>query len=76
VEETIVLAKVDPKQVTSLLPAKDGNIYIGMANVGGIATIGSGYARAARTPAPSSTRPRSAGSARCSSTARCRSARR
>jgi hypothetical protein len=45
-EETIVLAKVDPKQVTSLLPAKDGNIYMGMANVGGIATIASGYAHA------------------------------
>jgi hypothetical protein len=44
-EETIVLAKVDPKQVTCLLPAKDGNIYMGMANVGAIATIGSGYAR-------------------------------
>jgi hypothetical protein len=44
-EETIVLAKVDPKQVTCLLPAKDGNIYMGTANVGGIATIGSGFSR-------------------------------
>lgn len=43
-EETIVLVKVDPKQVTCLLPAQDGNIYMGMANVGGIATIGGSYA--------------------------------
>lgn len=43
-EETIVLAKVDPKQVTCLLPARDGNVYMGMANVGGIATIGGSFA--------------------------------
>jgi WD40 repeat protein len=43
-EETIVLAKVDPKQVTCLLPARDGNIYMGMANVGSIATMSSGFA--------------------------------
>ena len=43
-EETLVLAKVDPKQVTCLLPASDGNIYMGMANAGSIATMSSGYA--------------------------------
>jgi hypothetical protein len=43
-EETVVLAKVDAKQVTSLLAAKDGNIYLGLANVGGVATMSSGYA--------------------------------
>jgi hypothetical protein len=43
-EETIVLAKVDPKQVTCLLSASDGNIYMGMANVGAIATMSSGFA--------------------------------
>ncbi len=42
--ETVVLAKVDPKQVMSLLPASDGNIYMGMANVGSIATLSSGFA--------------------------------
>ena len=43
-DETIVLAKADPKQVTCLLPASDGNIYMGMANVGSIATMSSGFA--------------------------------
>jgi hypothetical protein len=43
-DETIVLAKADAKQITCLLPASDGNIYMGMANVGSIATMSSGYA--------------------------------
>jgi hypothetical protein len=43
-EETIVLAKVDPKQVLSMLATKDGRILLGMANVGGIASMSSGYA--------------------------------
>jgi len=43
-EETVVLAKVDPKQITCLLPAGDGNIYMGMANVGSIASMSSGFA--------------------------------
>lgn len=43
-DETVVLAKVDPKQVTCLLPASDGNIYMGMANVGSIASMSSGLA--------------------------------
>jgi len=43
-EETVVLAKVDPKQVMSMLAAKDGRIILGMANVGGLATMSSGYA--------------------------------
>lgn len=51
-EETIVLAKVDPKQVTCLLPARDGNIYMGTANVGGIGTIGSGFARSGSFTSP------------------------
>ncbi len=42
--ETVVLAKVDPKQVLSLLAASDGNVYMGMANVGSIATLSSGFA--------------------------------
>lgn len=42
--ETVVLAKVDPKQVLSLLAASDGTIYLGMANVGSIATLSSGFA--------------------------------
>lgn len=44
-EETVVLAKVDPKMVTCLLPASDGNIYMGMADVGSIAMMSSGYAK-------------------------------
>jgi hypothetical protein len=43
-DETAVIAKVDAKQVTTLLPTSDGRIILGMANVGGIASMGSGYA--------------------------------
>jgi sugar lactone lactonase YvrE len=43
-EETVVLAKVDPKQVLSILAAKDGRIVLGLANVGGIAAMSSGFA--------------------------------
>jgi hypothetical protein len=43
-EETVVLANVDPKQVLCMLPARDGRILLGMANVGGIASMSSGYA--------------------------------
>jgi len=42
--ETSVLAKVDPKQVMSLLIAGDGRIILGMANVGGLAAMSSGFA--------------------------------
>ena len=42
--ETIVLAKVEPKQVMSLLAAKDGRILLGLANVGGIASMSKGFA--------------------------------
>lgn len=45
-DETIVLAKVDPKQVLSMLPAKDGTLYLGLANVGGIASLTGGVAPA------------------------------
>src|SRR5207302_3010517 len=43
-EETVVLAKVDPKQVLSMLATKDGRILLGMANVGGIAAMSRGFA--------------------------------
>jgi hypothetical protein len=43
-EETIVLAKVNPKQILSLLPTPDGKLYMGLANVGGIAMLSPGYA--------------------------------
>ena len=43
--ETLVLAKVDPKQVLCLLPASDGRIIMGMANAGGIGAMSSGFAR-------------------------------
>jgi hypothetical protein len=43
-DETAVIAKVDAKQVTSLLRTRDGRILLGLANVGGIASMGSGYA--------------------------------
>jgi outer membrane protein assembly factor BamB len=40
-EETVALANVDPKQVVSLLPTKGGRILLGLANVGGVASMGS-----------------------------------
>jgi hypothetical protein len=43
-EETSVVAKVEPKQIMCLLPTSDGRVYLGTANVGGIAAMSSGYA--------------------------------
>lgn len=43
-EETVVLAKVDPKQVLCMLATRDGRIVLGMSNVGGIASMSSGFA--------------------------------
>jgi len=43
-QETAVLAKVDAKQVVCLLPVKDGSIYMGLANSGGISTMTAGNA--------------------------------
>jgi hypothetical protein len=43
-EETLVLAKVESKDVIALLPVKDGRIFMGLANSGDVATMTSGYA--------------------------------
>ena len=43
-DETIALAKVDAKQVLCLLAGRDGHIYLGMANVGSVATLSGGFA--------------------------------
>ncbi len=43
-EETLVVAKVDPKQVMCLLPARDGRVYLGLANVGSVVSMSSGFA--------------------------------
>jgi hypothetical protein len=43
-DETLVLAKVEPKQVLSMIAARDGRVLLGMANVGGIAAMSSGIA--------------------------------
>jgi hypothetical protein len=43
-DETVVIAKVDAKQITTLLPTRDGQIILGTANVGELASMGSGYA--------------------------------
>ena len=51
-EETIVLAKVNPKQVLSLLPAADGRLYMGLANVGGIAMLSPGFAAQGKYTSP------------------------
>lgn len=43
-DETSVIARVDAKQVTTLLKTHDDRIVLGTANVGGLATMGAGYA--------------------------------
>ncbi|HYO07810.1 MAG TPA: PQQ-binding-like beta-propeller repeat protein [Tepidisphaeraceae bacterium] len=43
-EETVVLAKVEPKQVMSLLRGSGGRILLGLANTGGIESMTTGYA--------------------------------
>jgi hypothetical protein len=43
-EETAVLAKVDPKEIVSLLAAKNGQVYLGLANSGEVASMSSGFA--------------------------------
>jgi hypothetical protein len=43
-EETVVLANVEPKQVMSMIAAKDGRVLLGFANVGGVAAMSSGIA--------------------------------
>ena len=43
-EETSVVAKVDPKEVLSLLASKSGQIYMGMANDGQLSTLSAGHA--------------------------------
>jgi len=43
-EEMVVVAKVDPKQVMSMLLSADGRVILGLANVGGIAAMSRGYA--------------------------------
>src|SRR5205085_297625 len=51
-EETVVLAKVDPQQILSMLAAKDGRILLGMANVGGVASMSSGVAASGAFTSP------------------------
>src|SRR5205085_7647072 len=43
-EETVVLAKVEPKQVMCMLPASDGRVLLGLANTGGIDAMTKGFA--------------------------------
>jgi hypothetical protein len=43
-EETIVAAKADPKEVTALFRARDGRVWLGLANSGQIATLSASFA--------------------------------
>jgi hypothetical protein len=43
-EETIVVAKVEPKQIMSMLVASDGRVLLGQANVGSVSMMSSGLA--------------------------------
>ena len=72
-EETVVLAKVDAKQVLAMLPPHDGRVLLGLANAGGIAAMSRRLCRQGHvTPARCWTPRRSADSARSTCTARCR----
>jgi hypothetical protein len=44
-DETSVIAKVDARQITSLLKTHDGRILLGTANVGSVAAMGAGFAQ-------------------------------
>ena len=43
-QETVVLAKVEPKEVMCLLDASDGRIFLGTANIGGVEAMSAGFA--------------------------------
>lgn len=43
-EETVVVATVDPHEVLCLLAGRDGQIYMGLANFGGISVMSTGFA--------------------------------
>src|SRR5665213_2698444 len=43
-DETLVLAKVDAKEIMCLLSASDGKTYMGTANVGSVASMSVGFA--------------------------------
>lgn len=45
-EESTVLAKVDAKEVVSMLPARDGRVLLGLANSGSVASMSPGFAPA------------------------------
>ncbi|MBV8780629.1 MAG: hypothetical protein JO353_04465, partial [Phycisphaerae bacterium] len=44
-EETVSIATVDPKDVLCLLRAKDGQVWMGLANSGQISVMGAGFAQ-------------------------------
>jgi hypothetical protein len=44
-DETLVLAKVDAKQIMCLLSSHDGKVYLGTANVGTVAAMSNGFAQ-------------------------------
>ncbi|HWE02603.1 MAG TPA: hypothetical protein VG326_09360 [Tepidisphaeraceae bacterium] len=43
-EETLVLAKVDAKEIMCLMASRDGKVYMGTANVGTVASMSGGFA--------------------------------
>ena len=45
-EETSVVAKLDAKQITCLLPTINGRVMLGTANTGGLLEMSAGYAMA------------------------------
>jgi hypothetical protein len=51
-EETLIVAKVDPKDVLCLLPVKDGRVFLGLANEGDIGAMTSGYATSGTFTSP------------------------
>lgn len=51
-EETVVTAKVDAKQVMSMLTGQDGRIYLGLANTGGVGVMSSGFSKTGTYTSP------------------------
>jgi hypothetical protein len=43
-QETVIITKTDARQVTALLAAADGEVFLGLSNTGGIVTMTQGYA--------------------------------
>jgi len=51
-DESLVITRVDPRQVTAMLPLADGRVMLGLANVGGLAAMSGGYSASGTFTSP------------------------